>query len=95
MWVVPFTVVVRRALPVPIRAVFRPKSAPILLISRIRAEKRLKSARFPSPLNPLCSPPPVYSLYRETIMRWVYVYKMLAETTESWKNNTACTRLFS
>ena len=50
---------------------------------------------FPSPLNPFGFPPPVYSLYKETIMRWVYVYKMLAETTESWKNNTACTRLFS
>ena len=41
-----FIVVVRRALPFPIRASFRPKSAPILLIGRIRAEKRLKSARF-------------------------------------------------
>ena len=40
-----FIVVVRRALPFPIRASFRPKSAPILLIGRIRAEKRLKSAR--------------------------------------------------
>ena len=43
-----FVVVARRALPFPIRASFRPKSAPILLIGRIRAEKRLKSARFPS-----------------------------------------------
>ena len=51
-----FIVVVRRALPVPIRAVFRPKSAPIHLIGRIRAGKRLKSARFPSPINPRAVP---------------------------------------
>ena len=46
-----FIVVARRALPIHIRASFRSKSAPILLIGRIRAEKRLKSARLSSGIS--------------------------------------------